>query len=91
MTARRLRIRGVVQGVGFRAWTVRTATRLGLSGWVRNRPDGSVEAWAEGDPAALEELVRACHRGPPGASVTAVEQDQAAPEGHAGFVQRPTA
>jgi acylphosphatase len=69
-----LRIRGKVQGVFFRESTRIEATRLGLTGWVRNRDDGSVEAVAEGEQAALEEFIRWCHRGPQAARVTDVER-----------------
>jgi acylphosphatase len=60
---------GRVQGVAFRAYAVDEATRLGLSGWVRNRLDGTVEARAEGSPQALEAFVDWCRRGPPSARV----------------------
>ncbi len=90
MRAKRLRIAGVVQGVGYRAWMVRQAVRLGVCGWVRNRGDGSVEALVDGDPAAVEELLRACRRGPPGASVTLIHEDLAEPEGAPGFRQLPS-
>ena len=66
-------IRGRVQGVYFRASTVEQARHLGITGWVRNRDDGSVEVTAEGDRAKLDELVRWCHRGPTGAHVHDVE------------------
>jgi len=69
-----LRIRGYVQGVFFRASTKDVADRLGLSGWVRNLPDGSVEAVFEGPEEALREAVKWCYKGPPGASVTKVEE-----------------
>ncbi|ATB27849.1 acylphosphatase [Melittangium boletus] len=69
-----LRIRGRVQGVFFRESTRTEALRLGLTGWVRNLSDGSVEALAEGPPEALEDFVRWCHRGPPQAQVTGVER-----------------
>ncbi|WP_224365288.1 acylphosphatase [Hyalangium versicolor] len=69
-----LRIRGKVQGVFFRESSRQEASRLGLTGWVRNRDDGSVEAVAEGEPAALEEFIRWCHRGPQAARVTDVER-----------------
>jgi acylphosphatase len=62
-------VTGRVQGVGFRFTTVDEAQRLGLSGFVRNLPDGSVEAEAEGRRADVEALVRFLHRGPPGARV----------------------
>jgi acylphosphatase len=68
-----LRVIGRVQGVGFR-WYVRAeAARLGLAGWVRNRPDGSVELIADGPPEARDALVAAIRRGPPSAVVDHVE------------------
>ena len=66
-------IRGQVQGVYFRASTRDRARQLGLSGWVRNCSDRSVEVLAEGEKAKLEQLVTWCHSGPPGAVVTNVE------------------
>lgn len=75
MRAKRLRIAGMVQGVGYRDWMVREARRLGVAGWVRNRGDGSVEAFVQGDVAAVEELLRSCRRGPPGASVSLIHED----------------
>ena len=68
-----LRIEGRVQGVYFRASTVSEARRLRLTGWVRNSPDGSVEAVAEGEQAQIEELIAWCRQGPPGARVTLVD------------------
>lgn len=66
-------VRGRVQGVGFR-WFVREAGReLGLSGWVCNRPDGSVEVAAEGNSVLLDQLRDALRRGPSGAVVTSVD------------------
>lgn len=85
MKAKRLRIAGVVQGVGYRAWMTREAVRLGVSGWVRNRGDGTVEALVYGDTAAVEELLRACRRGPVGASVTLIREDLADPDPEPGF------
>lgn len=72
----RATITGRVQGVGFRWVTRRTAADLGLSGWVRNRPDGSVEVWAQGIDEAIANLLRFLHQGPPGAIVLAVEVDE---------------
>ncbi|MCS7056031.1 MAG: acylphosphatase [Thermoflexales bacterium] len=66
-------VRGVVQGVNFRYTTRREAQRLSLVGWVRNRPDGTVEVTAEGPRPQLEQLLDFLHRGPPMARVTAVE------------------
>ena len=88
MIAKRLRIHGRVQGVGYRAWMVQAATRLGVAGWVRNRGDGTVEALVEGDTAAVEELLRACRRGPIAASVTLIHEDFSAPEELQGFEAR---
>ncbi len=66
-------IEGVVQGVCFRVSTVEEARRHGVTGWVRNRPDGTVEAVIEGDKGAVEKLIDWCHTGPPGAKVTRVK------------------
>lgn len=59
-----VRVTGRVQGVSFRYHAEREAVRLGVTGWVRNEPDGSVAAHAEGDPVAVETFVRWCHDGP---------------------------
>ena len=63
MAAKRLIIAGRVQGVGFRDWLTTHAQAAGLSGWVRNRSNGTVEALIAGETAAVEELVRQCLRG----------------------------
>jgi acylphosphatase len=76
-----LRIRGKVQGVFFRESTRIEATRLGVTGWVRNLEDGSVEAVAEGESAVLEEFIRWCHRGPQAARVTDVVRTDSKPTG----------
>jgi acylphosphatase len=68
------RVRGEVQGVGFRLWTQRTAARLGLSGHVRNLPGGDVEVQARGSPEMLDALERALLAGPPAARVQNVER-----------------
>ena len=68
-----LLVSGRVQGVSFRAYTVDEARRLGVHGWVRNLPDGRVEAEAEGERASLLALVRWCQLGPPAARVDGVE------------------
>jgi len=67
-------IKGRVQGVFFRASTRDTAERLGLKGWVRNCPDGSVEAVFEGTVDRVKDAVRWCYKGPPGAHVTKVNE-----------------
>lgn len=73
--------RGIVQGVYFRANTRREAQRLGLQGWVRNLPDGTVEAWVEGDGAAISRLVEYCRTGIPAAYVEAVDLEEAEARG----------
>jgi acylphosphatase len=76
------RVIGRVQGVGFRWWARRQADELALVGWVMNADDErSVELVAEGDPAALEELERRLHQGPPGAHVEEVEARRLAASG----------
>ncbi|MCW7074106.1 MAG: acylphosphatase [Methanophagales archaeon] len=66
-------IKGRVQGVFFRSSTQDEAIRLGLTGWVRNCPDGSVEAVFEGDKKVIEEIIKWCHKGPPWARVNEVK------------------
>lgn len=69
-------IEGRVQGVWFRESTRREAVSLRVTGWVRNRPDGTVEAVIEGPQQAVDQLVAWCHKGPPAAKVTAVHKEQ---------------
>ncbi|KAK7355531.1 hypothetical protein VNO80_14789 [Phaseolus coccineus] len=66
----RVVIKGRVQGVFYRNWTIENATQLGLKGWVRNRKDGSVEALFSGSLDAVQEMEQRCRRGPPDALVT---------------------
>jgi acylphosphatase len=91
MNSKRLVICGRVQGVGYREWMVTQARELGLSGWVRNRLDGSVEALVAGDVAAVEELLRQCRRGPRMAEVVSIEEEMADPPEHFGFRKVPSA
>ncbi|SNT04295.1 acylphosphatase [Noviherbaspirillum humi] len=93
MTARHLRISGVVQGVGYRAAFERRARVLGLSGWVRNRSDGTVEAVVAGSEEALNEIIVWSQRGPAMARVDDVAVMEAAQDaaGDAGFRVLPTA
>ena len=87
-----LKITGRVQGVWYRGWTVKTALALDLVGWVRNRADGSVEILMAGSDDKLDEMIVACHRGPPAARVDDVIEESA--DGQdipaSGFVQRAT-
>jgi acylphosphatase len=81
-----------VQGVGYRATMVDEALAAGASGWVRNRRDGSVEAFVQGTPAAVDAVVRWARRGPAAARVTELEQHDAPPlAALAGFEARATA
>ena len=66
-------VSGMVQGVFYRSWTEDTAKELGLKGWVRNLPDGRVEALFEGEKSKVEKMVELCRRGPPHAKVEDVE------------------
>jgi acylphosphatase len=81
----RARVRGRVQGVFFRAETRARAESLGLAGWVRNAPDGSVEAVFEGAAERVESMVEWCRRGPAGAVVEDVEVVREEPVGESGF------
>jgi acylphosphatase len=76
----RVAIRGRVQGVGFRAWVEYTALLRGLDGWVRNRRDGSVEALFVGPVGDVRTMIEACRRGPPGARVEALSEQEAKPD-----------
>lgn len=78
-------VQGRVQGVSFR-WTCKEAAdRLGVAGWVRNRPDGTVEVVAEGDETAVDELLAWCRRGPRHAVVSDVQVSIEQPLGDVGF------
>jgi acylphosphatase len=85
---RRLVVHGRVQGVFFRDTARRRAADLGVAGWVRNCPDGTVEVVAEGDPDAVGAMSRFCGEGPDGARVDHVDEHDEAPEGTAGFEVR---
>jgi acylphosphatase len=81
-----VRITGRVQGVGYRAWAQKTARKLGLSGWVRNVTDGTVEAIAHGNVDAVDQFIAACQAGPLLARVTAVDKNVIdAPGSKSGF------
>ena len=88
MIRRRVVIHGHVQGVFFRDSTRRLAEREGVAGWVRNRPDGAVEAVFEGEQEAVEGLIRFAREGPRGARVDDVEVIEEEPESLRGFSVR---
>lgn len=72
-------VTGRVQGVSFRVWTLREAEKLGLTGWVRNEPDGSVVALLVGPDGAVEDMLERLWVGPAGASVSGVEFGEVEP------------
>ncbi len=88
----RLTITGRVQGVGYRDWALATGQQLGVTGWVRNRTDGSVEALVVGDERAVGQMIDACRRGPAMARVDEIDVEpvdlDVLPEG---FTRLPTA
>jgi acylphosphatase len=84
----RVIVHGRVQGVWFRESTRAHADRLGVNGWVRNLHDGSVEVVAEGDEAAVAQLVAWCRTGPPRATVTGIDVHQELVGDERGFVVR---
>ena len=86
---KQLRIEGLVQGVGFRDFMHRRARALGVTGWVRNRMDGSVEAVVQGSADAVDQMIAFARQGPRSARVTAVEISDADGE-FAAFEMRPT-
>ncbi len=85
---RRLRIRGLVQGVGYRNYMAYKAGVLGIRGWVRNRSDGSVEAVVQGTAEAVAEIIACARRGPRAARVNAVDINEASGE-FSGFSVHP--
>ena len=90
MTAVRVVISGRVQGVWFRGWTIETATRRGLDGWVRNRRDGTVEAVFSGPKEAVEGMVEACWSGPAMARVVDVQRFEHGEAVGPGFLPLPS-
>jgi acylphosphatase len=90
-----VRVEGRVQGVGYRTWVLDTARAMGLTGWVRNRHDRSVEMVLQGPPEAVGDMLQRLEQGPPDARVTRVEAlSDVLGEGvgaYAGFEVRPTA
>jgi acylphosphatase len=82
---RRVIVHGGVQGVGYRYTARLEAERLGVAGWVRNRPDGAVEAEVEGDEASVQAMLDWLAEGPPGAVVRTTEVSEVEPGGERGF------
>ena len=76
MSVRHLVIRGIVQGVGYRAWAEDEALQRELEGWIRNRRDGTVEAVFSGADETVAAIIEACRRGPPAAWVEAVDTEE---------------
>ena len=85
VVARRVRVHGRVQGVFFRDTCRREAASRGVAGWVRNCADGSVEAWFEGSPDAVDAMVAWARRGPSRAEVSDVDVEDVSPSGASGF------
>jgi acylphosphatase len=78
-TARHVRVTGRVQGVFYRAWSQAQARELAISGWIRNCPDGSVEAHVQGEQRAVDRMIERMRRGPANARVDDVEVEESAP------------
>jgi acylphosphatase len=91
VTTIRVIITGRVQGVWYRGWTVDEARERGLSGWVRNRRDGSVEALLSGPEAVVRAMIERCREGPPAARVDRVVEAPESAPAEVGFRQLPTA
>lgn len=91
MAARQIRVSGRVQGVGYRVSLQHEARRRGVTGWVRNRADGTVEALLQGSDTAINDVVAWARRGPPGARVSGVTESPAQAEAAlTAFELRPT-
>jgi acylphosphatase len=86
----RLRVHGRVQGVCYRGWAVAQAREIGLSGWVRNRQDGSVEALVSGPETSVRTMIERCYHGPPAARVDTILEEPADEAVSPGFRQLPT-
>jgi acylphosphatase len=90
ITSLRVRVEGIVQGVGFRQFLLMAAIQRKLDGWVRNRSDGSLEALVSGPTKAVEAFVGAATQGPQGAKVSAVDLHNSEPPAEKGFQLRPS-
>ncbi len=91
MKSQHLLITGRVQGVGFRDWLVYKATRLGISGWVRNLDHNTVEAVICGEDDAVDQCINLCRHGPASAKVSAINITNTPPPNQTGFVRRGSA
>ncbi|SCW46067.1 acylphosphatase [Sphingobium faniae] len=91
IVARHLVIHGRVQGVFYRNWMVTAARQLGITGWVRNRMDGTVEAIVEGSLEAVDRMLQLAHDGPPAAKVDQIAAQERKADGFSNFEKRPTA
>jgi len=91
VTTLRVRVEGKVQGVGFRAYAIRQAVALNLTGWVRNRADGAMEAIVTGQVKDVEGFIQACMKGPQGAKVTNIDLFADKDPGGEGFIGLPDA
>jgi len=83
-------IHGRVQGVGYRHWTAQEALKKDISGWVRNKTDGTVEAVIQGLPENVNDMIDICYKGPMLAKVTKVSTTNTSPENFTGFNQKST-
>ncbi|MBF0167078.1 MAG: acylphosphatase [Alphaproteobacteria bacterium] len=90
MKTSHVRISGRVQGVRYRAWAVEQAVRLGVTGWVRNRADGTVEAVFQGSEAMVKNMIEMCRQGPSGAKVGGLTVEPMPPQDFYDFKQRAT-
>ena len=90
ITSLRVQVHGFVQGVGFRDFLVMAAQQHKLDGWVRNCPDGSLEALVSGPTKAVEIFVSHATKGPLGAKVSAVDLHNSEPPAEKGFIRRPS-
>jgi len=91
MVARIILVSGRVQGVMFRDWTIQAARAIGVSGWVRNRADGSVEVYAVGEPDLVDRLTDRLREGSPASRVDRIDVAEAQLQPVDGFVRRPSA
>lgn len=91
MIARSIRVEGLVQGVWFRDWTIQAARAIGVSGWVRNCADGSVEVYAVGETDLVERLTDRLREGSPASRVDRIDVQEAELQPVDGFTRRPSA